>query len=138
MNFVSVLMPCQLIAQFTSKSYVAFIISVNYVCLTFSAFTVVGLLASKKSLLATPLMAPLIAITILFNAYIRQQHFRVAEYLPSRECMKSDLQCGPDFDLSFTNKAYLQEELRDKKMYPENLSNEIAHGLGLQQLASDL
>ena len=82
-------------------------------------------------------MAPLIAITILFNAYIRQQHFRVAEHLPSRECMKADLQCGPDFDLSFTTKAYLQEELRDKKLYPENLSTEIALGSGCQELIAD-
>lgn len=104
----------------------------------FSPFTVVGLLASKQSLIATPLMAPLIAITILFNAYIRQQHFRVAEYLPSRECMKSDLHQGPDFDLSFTTEAYLQEELRDKESYPENLSNEEARALGVVELTADL
>jgi hypothetical protein len=83
-------------------------------------------------------MAPLIAITILFNAYIRQQHFRVAEHLPSRECMKSELQNGPNFDLSFTTGAYLQEELRDKKLYPENLTNENASALGLLELIADI
>jgi hypothetical protein len=83
-------------------------------------------------------MAPLIAITILFNAYIRQQHFRVAEHLPSRECMKSELQNGPNFDLSFTTRAYLQEELRDKKLYPENLTNENASALGLLELIADI
>jgi hypothetical protein len=92
---------------------------------------VVGLLALKKSLIATPLMAPLIAITILFNAYIRQQHFRVAEYLPSREAIKADLQNGPDFDLSFASDAYLQEELREKVKLPENLSYDRARELGL-------
>ena len=77
-------------------------------------------------------MVPLIALTVLFNAYIRQQHFRVAEYLPSRECLKSDLQNGPNLDLSFTTGAYLQEELREKKVFPHNLSSETAIELGVQ------
>lgn len=102
------------------------------------ALTVVGLLASKQSFIATPLMVPLIVITILFNAYIRQQHFRVAEYLPSRECLKSDLQNGPAYDLSFTTGAYLQEELRYRKVYPENLPDENARELGLLELSTDL
>ena len=141
MNFISVLMPCLLIAQFTStsnsKALLANMLN-GTITNAVSTFPVVGLLASKQSFIATPLMAPLIAITILFNAYIRQQHFRVAEYLPSRECLKYDLQNGPDFDLSFTNGAYLQEELREKKVYPENLSDGNSRELGLQELIADL
>jgi hypothetical protein len=83
------------------------------------------------------MMAPLIAITILFNAYIRQQHFRVATYLPSRECMKADMNNGNDFDLSFTKDSYLQEELRVKVKYPENLSAERARVLGLLGLNTE-
>jgi hypothetical protein len=134
MNFISVLMPCLLIAQFTSKSsdQRQLILLLNRTCAnTLSNMTVVGLLASKQSFIATPLMVPLIVITILFNAYIRQQHFRVAEYLPSRECLKSDLQNGPNFDLSFTTGAYLQEELREKKVYPKNLPADTARELGV-------
>ena len=82
-------------------------------------------------------MAPLIAITILFNAYIRQQHFRVAHHLPSRECMKSDLHRGQDFDFSFASRAYLQEELRDKELYPENLPIVNELGMGIEDLTTD-
>jgi hypothetical protein len=75
-------------------------------------------------------MAPLIIATVLFNSYIRQEHFRVAMYLPSRECMRVDLKNGPDFDLSFTKDAYLQEELREKVSYPYALTEERARELG--------
>ena len=108
-NFIKILMTCMLIAQ----------------------FTIVGLMALKKSVIAFPLMIPLIVVTVLFNAYIRQQHFRTAEFLPSRECLKEDLRNGPDFDLSFTKGAYLQEELRHKRKFPENLSDPRAETLGL-------
>jgi hypothetical protein len=84
--------------------------------------TVVGLLASKQSLIATPLMTPLIAITVLFNAYIRQKHFHVAEFLPSKDSMRADLLNGPHLDLSFTNDAYLQEELRERMKLPDNFT----------------
>jgi hypothetical protein len=83
------------------------------------------------------MMIPLIVVTILFNAYLRQQHFRVAEYLPSRECLKADLANGPDFDLSFTKNAYLQEELKERWVYPENLSEERALELGVLYQAID-
>lgn len=88
-------------------------------------------MALQKAVIATPLMIPLIVITILFNAYVRQEHFRVAKYLPSRECMKVDRRNGPDFDLSFAKDAYLQEELRQKVRYPEDLTEEMARVLGL-------
>lgn len=73
----------------------------------------------KQATIATPLMFPLIAITVLFNAYVRQQHFRVTEFLPSRACLKTDLQNGPEFDLRFLKDAYLQEELRTKVKTPD-------------------
>jgi hypothetical protein len=79
----------------------------------------VGLMALKKATIATPLMFPLIIITILFNGYVRQQHFRVTEFLPSRICLKTDLLNGPNFDLSFLKDAYLQDELQTKVVIPE-------------------
>jgi hypothetical protein len=65
-------------------------------------------------------MVPLIIITVLFNFYIRQQHFRVTENLASRECLKTDLQ-NPNLDLSFVKGAFVQPELQD--VIPENPSD---------------
>ena len=100
-------------------------------CMLIAQITIVGLMALKKAAIATSMMVPLIIITILFNAYIHQQHFRVAEYLPSCECMKVDRRNGLDFDTSFAERAYLQEEMRDKEKYPDNLTAERAAQLGL-------
>jgi hypothetical protein len=93
--------------------------------------SVVGLLALKKAAIASPMLIPLIVVTVLFNAYIRQQHFRVAEHLPSRECLQKDVQNGQDFDLSFTTNAYLQPELREKIKHPEDLTDARAQEIGL-------
>lgn len=68
----------------------------------------------KQATIAGPLMIPLIIVTVLFNGYVRQQHFLVSSLLPSRQCLKTDLQNGPDFDLHFLKDAYLQDELRYK------------------------
>ena len=96
-------------------------------------FTIVGLMALKKAAIATPLMIPLIVITILFNAYIRQEHFRVTEVLPSKECLKIDMENekqGID-DFEFVKDAYVQEEMRDKVAFPEDLPEGRADALGL-------
>lgn len=77
------------------------------------------------------MMIPLVVSTVLFNAYIRQQHFRVAEYLPLRECVKMDMENGHDFDLSFIKDAYLQDELSEKIKVPDNLPDEGAEEVGL-------
>lgn len=80
---------------------------------------VVGFLSLKKATIAVPLMIPLPIINFLFNEYIRQQHYRVAMYLPSRQCIKADVQNGSDFDLSFVRDAYVQDELRTKLKFPD-------------------
>ena len=41
-------------------------------------------------------------------------HFRVATYLPTRECLKEDLQRDVNFDFSFVRGAYLQPALSAK------------------------
>lgn len=64
-------------------------------------------------------MIPLPIINVLFDAYIQQQHYRVATYLPSRQCMKTDLENGSDFDLTFVKDAYVQDELQTKFKLPE-------------------
>jgi len=113
MNFVHILCSCMLIAE----------------------ITIAGLLGLKKATIATPLMIPLIIISFLFTAYIRQKHFRTAENLPSRDALKQDLKNGDDFDLSFVHDAYLQPELHDKELFPD-VSDERAQQLGLYDTES--
>jgi len=58
-------------------------------------------------------------ITVLFNLYIRQNHFRVARYLPTRECLKADL--ARDFSTIFERGAYVQPQLKaDKEVQPDS------------------
>lgn len=66
-----------------------------------------------------PMMIPLLIATVLFNAYIQQDHFRVAEYLPAHECNNADMQNGINFDLSSMEDAYVQPECRLKQVLPE-------------------
>ena len=59
-------------------------------------------------------------ITVLFNLYIRKTHFRVAQYLPTRDCLKADLARDPDFDFSFLRGAYVQPALKaERRLEPE-------------------
>jgi hypothetical protein len=79
----------------------------------------------KKSTAGAVLMFPLIGITILFNGYIRQQHFRAAAFLPSRDCFKQDLRNGTGFDLTFLSGAYQQVELQTKVKVPKLTPSQI-------------
>ena len=73
-----------------------------------------GLLALKKATYATPLLLPLIIITILFQFYIGQKHWEVAGHLPSRKCLQRDRR-NANRDLNFLEAAYIQPEMRDKE-----------------------
>lgn len=77
------------------------------------------------------MMVPLIIITLLFNAYLRQQHYRVANYLPSHDCMIADVR-NAGMDLTFLDGSYVQPELQDKEVFPENLSIEKQYELDLR------
>jgi hypothetical protein len=107
-------------------------IGVLLICIFIAEFTIAGLLGLKKSGIASALMIPLIIITVLFNAYIKQQHFRVTESLTSRECLKTDLKNG-GLDFSFVKGAYVQPELQAKDEFPENLSETQAMALGFKE-----
>ncbi len=76
----------------------------------------------------------LITCTILFNAYLQQQHFRVAEYLPTKECLKVDIQNGDDFADSLVKDAYLQKELSDKEVFPDDVDDSRLAMLGLKSV----
>lgn len=107
-------------------------ISLCVTCMLIGQITLVGLLALKKATVATPLMFPLIGFTFWFRFYIGQQHLKVTERLPSRDCLSADLKNkvygGQDF--SFIKGGYIQPELKDKEVFPENftLDREIDHG----------
>jgi hypothetical protein len=107
-------------------------IGILLVCIFIAEITITGLLALKKARIAYSLMFPLLAITVLFNVYIKQEHFRVAENLASRECLKTDLQNG-DLDMSFVKGAFTQPELKANDEFPENISEIQAIALGFEK-----
>lgn len=74
----------------------------------------------------------LIIFTILFNAHLRQEHFRVAEYLPTKECLKVDIRNGDDFAVALVKGAYLQKELREKELFPDNVDDRRLVSLSLK------
>jgi hypothetical protein len=104
------------------------------VCMIIAQVTIVGMLALKKAALASLIMFPLLVITILFTVYIRQKHFKMAtEHLPARECIAVDLKngAGCEMDYGFLRGKYVQPELREKEVLPENatVDRELEHGV---------
>uniref|UniRef100_A0A7R9ZMR9 CSC1/OSCA1-like 7TM region domain-containing protein n=2 Tax=Craspedostauros australis TaxID=1486917 RepID=A0A7R9ZMR9_9STRA len=98
-----------------------------------SEVTLMGLMSLKKAIAASTWMIPLICITVLFNLYIQQQHFRMTESLPTRIAVRKDKQLEyEEYDFSFLDSLYVQPELRDKEVMPENstIDREIAQGGG--------
>lgn len=80
---------------------------------------VVAILFLRKAGIVTPLMIPLFVLTGLFNAYIRQDHFPVTENLPSKECLDQD-NLMEDEPTEFLERAYLQEDLQHKELFPDD------------------
>jgi len=66
------------------------------------------------------MMVPLFLVTVLFNSYIQQEHFRVANYLPLRCCSQVDRERADDYDFNFLRDAYVQPELSTRLTYPTN------------------
>mmetsp|Transcript_53547 Transcript_53547/g.62574 ORF Transcript_53547/g.62574 Transcript_53547/m.62574 type:complete len:486 (-) Transcript_53547:214-1671(-) len=87
--------------------------------------TIWGVLGLKKGAAQLPFMVLLMFMTLLFGVYIGQQHFKVAEYLPSTECALVDKQNSSRLvSLEFLKDMYLQPSLKCKILYPNNLSKE--------------
>ncbi len=105
-------------------------INLLILCIYISEFTLLGILTLKKGALAAPLLIPLIIGTNVFVLYIRQQHFRIAEFVPSTICKRTDIANVDDFDTSFLQNQYLQPSLKEKTMFPENFSeNDVLEAL---------
>lgn len=113
------------------KLWVAFF-GILPTCMIIAEITIVGLLALKVAAVASAMMLPLLVITILFSMYINQQHFKMTERLPSRECVATDMKNREEgeTEYEFLRVAYVQPELREKEVLPENVTieREIAQG----------
>ena len=90
-------------------------IQILLTCMIIAEIILLGLLALKKGVVQFPLFLPLMYITVLFNLYIKQKHFTIAAYLPTRECVKADLKRPEPCDYSFVLGAYTQPELKAKE-----------------------
>jgi hypothetical protein len=102
-------------------------ISIALPCMFIAQITLVGLLTLNQALLAVPFTIPLLVIQVFFGIYIKQRHFYVTNFLPSRECLNIDLRNNSEcrMDFSFVNRKYLQPAMQSKEdLQPENLSVE--------------
>jgi len=102
------------------KLWVKFI-SLLPMMMIMSQVILLGLLSLKLAFTSSTLMIPLIIITVLFNMYIRQMHFKMTEHLPCRIAIRQDLKnVSNNMDFTFLDGLYVQPELRDKEILPEN------------------
>mmetsp|Transcript_10784 Transcript_10784/g.16622 ORF Transcript_10784/g.16622 Transcript_10784/m.16622 type:complete len:874 (+) Transcript_10784:239-2860(+) len=106
-------------------------INIALTCMMVAEFTLFGYLGLKKVPLAVSLMIPLIIVTLLFNFYIRQQHFHLGLYLPSADGVEEDLLKNKEapLEFDFVKDEYLQAAMRKKVDKPDNygVDREIAH-----------
>lgn len=91
--------------------------------------TIIGMCSLKGSIIAVGMMAPLIIVTVIFRIYVGQKHFELALYLTSHDAMTADLNVD-SADYEFVEGKYVQPELRDKNLQPENgsIQREIDQG----------
>lgn len=73
-------------------------------------------------------MVPLILTTFGFQWYI-QEHFRAAEYLPARQCIRTDIRREGNFEYDFLKDAYLQPELKEPEVLPDVHNQELPEAL---------
>jgi hypothetical protein len=92
-------------------------------CMIVSEITLIGMIFLKKAFIAGVALVPLIVCSFLFLSYIKQQHFRVIEYVPSTLCSKTDKANHDNLDLSFLKDQYLQAALKKKFEFPENMQH---------------
>eukprot|EP00541_Cyclophora_tenuis_P019618 CAMPEP_0116554450 /NCGR_PEP_ID=MMETSP0397-20121206/7600_1 /TAXON_ID=216820 /ORGANISM="Cyclophora tenuis, Strain ECT3854" /LENGTH=155 /DNA_ID=CAMNT_0004079615 /DNA_START=167 /DNA_END=631 /DNA_ORIENTATION=+ len=99
-------------------------IQIVQTCMLISQVTLLLFLALKKAVGALPFMLPLMGATFLFNLYLRQEHYKIANFLTSEDCMSQDIEDEEDEsdigDETDFQDQYLQPELRHKVLFPEN------------------
>ena len=90
-------------------------------CMIVSEITLIGIIFLKQAFLPGVCLIPLIISSFLFLSYIKQQHFRVTEFVPSTLCSKTDKDNRELLDVSFLKDQYLQPAMKNKVEYPENM-----------------
>ena len=113
------------------KLWVSFI-KIVPISMIIAQVTIIGLLALKRTPVASAMMFPLLVITILFYVYISQQHFRVAEFLPVRDCRAIDRRNTIEtMSHDSLRCKYVQPELGEREAFPENMSPDREVRLGV-------
>ena len=110
------------------------LLNITLVIMVISEITVLGLLGIKLSIVGALLMLPLLLVTVLFNIYVRQKHFFIAEHLPSSKSLEADLSREEEgFQTDFLLGVYTQPELKaEKEALPDNLLDPINDVDGVQ------
>jgi hypothetical protein len=78
----------------------------------------------KEGIVAASLLIPLLACTVLFLFYIKQEHFRITEFVPSTICNENDIRNHGTLDISFLHDKYLQPSMKVKLEFPDNDNKE--------------
>ncbi|KAF4655429.1 hypothetical protein FOZ61_007575 [Perkinsus olseni] len=96
-------------------------------CVVVAQFTIIAVIGIKEGKIVAPLMAPLFIITILFWIYLEQQHFTVAQYLPSHTAALID--DVYDYNNTHTTPSswkgsYMQEALKVSLLLPSNMTDD--------------
>ncbi|KAF4680881.1 hypothetical protein FOZ60_012861 [Perkinsus olseni] len=96
-------------------------------CVVVAQFTIIAVIGIKEGKIVAPLMAPLFIITILFWIYLEQQHFTVAQHLPSHTAALID-DVYDDNNTHTTPSSwkgsYMQEALKVPLLLPSNSDDE--------------
>mmetsp|Transcript_41542 Transcript_41542/g.100007 ORF Transcript_41542/g.100007 Transcript_41542/m.100007 type:complete len:923 (-) Transcript_41542:1031-3799(-) len=93
-------------------------------CMTIGQIVLQGMLGLKKQPIANALMLPLTIATILFQIFVKQQHFLMTQYLPTREAIGADHRYSNNEDFSFVEGKFVQPELREREKFPDNGNEE--------------
>lgn len=95
-------------------------------CMIIAQVTIVGMLALNTAAVASAMMFPLLIITILFTIYIQQKHFAMTEHLPSKDAIAMDIKNreSGEMHFDFVKDKYIQPELRQREVLPENATVE--------------
>jgi hypothetical protein len=94
-------------------------------CMIVSELTLIGIVFLKLAFIPGVLLIPLIVCTFLFASYLKQQHFKVTEYVPSTVCVAVDRK-NQNMDLDFLKGQYKQSALTETIVYPENFTKDDA------------
>mmetsp|Transcript_1346 Transcript_1346/g.2434 ORF Transcript_1346/g.2434 Transcript_1346/m.2434 type:complete len:887 (+) Transcript_1346:264-2924(+) len=92
-------------------------------CMIVSELTLIGIVFLKLAFIPGVLLVPLIVCTFLFASYLKQQHFKVTEFVPSTVCAVMDRK-NRNMDLDFLKGEYKQSALTEKIAYPDNFTKE--------------